>query len=155
MTLIGGLPAHPLIIHAVVVLLPLAALGSLLLALRPAWRRRFGVVVLLITVAGVGAVPLAVATGEQLHAVLGDNPLIIEHEHRADTLLPYAIAFGMLVLATVLLGYRADVDGAGVGLRRVTIALSVLAFVAGAVVTGLVVWIGDAGSQAVWQGVVR
>jgi hypothetical protein len=114
MTLIGGVPAHPLIIHAVVVLLPLAALGSLLLAIRPAWRRRFGVVVLLITAAGVGAVPLAVATGEQLQAVLpGGNPLILEHVRRALTLQPYAIAFGVLVLATVLLDYRAGADGRG------------------------------------------
>ena len=41
--LINGLPVHPLVVHAVVVLLPLAALGTIALAVRPAWRRPYGV----------------------------------------------------------------------------------------------------------------
>ena len=36
--LINGLPVHPLVVHAVVVLVPLAALGTIAIALRPAWR---------------------------------------------------------------------------------------------------------------------
>ena len=36
-------------------------------------------------------------------------------------------------------------------LQRVTVITGVLAALAGLVVTGLVVWIGHAGSAAVWQ----
>jgi hypothetical protein len=173
MTLIGGLPAHPLIIHAVVVLLPLAAVGTLAIAARPTWRRSLGVPVFLIALVGVLAVPVATKTGDQLKDVLGgDDPMIEVHEARADRLLPFAVGFLVLLLAALLLGHRADraartnrthradrthhaEAAAGAKLQsRVTSAVAVLAALAGLLVAGLVVWIGDAGATAVWHPVV-
>ena len=66
MLTLGGVPAHPLVVHAVVVLLPLAAVGTLLVVARPLWRQQLGVWVLLLALAGVAAVPVATQTGEQL-----------------------------------------------------------------------------------------
>ena len=106
---IGDLPAHPLIVHGVVVLLPLAALGALLMALMPSLRRRLGVAVLLLAAAGVGAVPLATRTGDELKAALPpNNPLIEAHKQRGDELLPYALAFGIAVVLLVIAGRLAD-----------------------------------------------
>ncbi|GAA4243047.1 DUF2231 domain-containing protein [Dactylosporangium darangshiense] len=34
---INGLPVHPLVVHAAVALLPLAAIGVIAIAVRPAW----------------------------------------------------------------------------------------------------------------------
>ncbi|MBC8092563.1 MAG: hypothetical protein H7Y15_11605, partial [Pseudonocardia sp.] len=47
MLTLDGVPLHPLVIHAVVVLLPLAAVGTLAMAVRPVWRRSLGVPTLL------------------------------------------------------------------------------------------------------------
>src|SRR5690348_13138905 len=166
MLTVGGIPAHPLVVHAVVVILPLAALGTLAIAARPAWRRQLGVWVLLLGIVGVGAVPLAKQTGEQLEHVIGANPLIKIHEQRADTLLFPALIFLVLLAAAVLVGRRADVasgDSPGAAhvatadratLQRTTTILGTLAALAGLVVIALVVWIGHAGSTAVWSGVV-
>jgi hypothetical protein len=158
---LGGLPAHPLVIHAVVVLLPLSAAGAVAVAARPRWRRNFGVPVFLVALVGVLAVPLATTTGDQLKDALGGGgPLVEIHEHRADQLLPFAVAFVVLLLATLLLGRRADRAGtAGDGAAqvrtqtRLATSAGVLAAVAGVLVTGLVVWIGDAGATAVWSGI--
>ena len=48
-----GLPAHPLIVHATVVLVPLGALLVLLHAVWPAARRRLGVVTPLVALVGL------------------------------------------------------------------------------------------------------
>lgn len=168
MLTVDGIPAHPLVVHAVVVLLPLAVVGTLLLVARPAWRRQLGVWVLLLAVAGVAAVPVATQTGEQLQQALGGGgPLVQVHEERAETLLLPALAFLVLLAATVLLGRRADAAAAAEGpgaahalssrtspLRWVTVVVGVLAALAGLAVVGLVVWIGHSGSVAVWSGVV-
>jgi hypothetical protein len=155
---VNGLPLHPLVVHAVVVLLPLAALGAVLIAARPALRRSFGVPVLLIALVGVGAVPIATRSGDALHFALGPaNPLIEIHEHRGDQLLPYALVFLVLLTVTVISGVRTDraaPAGTVATTARVTVVAGVLAAVAGIVVTGLVVWIGDSGATAVWQGVL-
>ncbi|WP_028923425.1 DUF2231 domain-containing protein [Pseudonocardia acaciae] len=161
MTLIGGLPAHPLIVHGVVVLLPLAAVGTLVVAARSTWRRSLGVPVFLIALLGVGLVPIATKTGDQLEHVLGGtNPQIQVHEARADRLLPFALIFLVLLLITLLLGWRADraADTGDAGTARtqarLTTTASVLAALAGVLVAGLVVWIGEAGATSVWDHVV-
>jgi hypothetical protein len=161
---VDGIPAHPLVVHAVVVLLPLAAVGTLLVVAQPLWRRQLGVWVLLLALAGVAAVPVATQTGEQLQQALGGGgPLVEIHEERAETLLVPALIYLVLLAATVIVGRRADAqsgDAPGAAhavatrtgsLQRVTLILGVLAALAGIVVTGLVVWIGHAGSVAVWQ----
>jgi hypothetical protein len=167
MLTVGGIPAHPLVVHAVVVLLPLAAVGALLVVARPAWRRQLGVWVLLVALAGVAAVPVATQTGEQLeHALGGGDELIAIHEERAETLLLPALVFLVLLAVTVFVGRRADAlvraDGPGAAhavasdpttLQRVTAITGVLAALAGLAVTGLVVWIGHAGSAAAYAGV--
>lgn len=107
---IFGLPAHVLLVHAVVVLLPLSALCAAALAVRPAWRRRYGWPVLLLSAAAVGAVPLTQKAGEQLQAKMAalGNPLIQQHSDLGGTLLPYAIAFLVAVVALVIAGKLGD-----------------------------------------------
>jgi hypothetical protein len=163
MLTVDGIPAHPLVVHAVVVFLPLAAVGTLLVVARPLWRRQLGVWVLLLAAGGVFAIPVATRTGEQLRESLGGgSPLVEIHEERAETLLIPALIYLVLLAATVFAGRRADaaVDGPGAAhatrsnagtLQRVTVVTGVLAALAGLAVTGLVVWIGHSGSAAVWQ----
>jgi hypothetical protein len=178
---IGGLPAHPILVHAVVVLLPLAALGGLIIALRARWRRRFGPAVLLLTAVGVAAVPLATTTGNQLKAVLPPNAAINRHADLGNNLLPFALAFGVAVLLLLIAGRLADrersADGAATGgtapaagglggeagadggvrvtrtWRRVAIVAAALVVVTGVAATVQVVRVGHSGSVAVWQGV--
>lgn len=161
MTTIDGIPLHPLVVHAVVVLLPLAALGAVVIAVRRSWRRTLGIPVLLVALAGVAAVPMATATGGQLWMALGgQNPLVGVHAQRAATLLPFAVGFLVLLAAAVLTELataRAEAGShsavATATRTRLTAGLAVLAALAGLVVAGLVVWIGHAGSSAVWQGI--
>jgi hypothetical protein len=175
MLTVDGIPAHPLVVHGVVVLLPLAAVGTLLVVARPVWRRQLDVWVLLLALGGVASVPVATRTGDELKRALGGGGELVEiHEQRGDTLLLPAVLFLVLLAVTVVAGRRADgsavADGAGSrhavaagtatrtaagtgSWQRVTLITGVLAAVAGLVVTGLVVWIGHSGSAAVYSGV--
>jgi hypothetical protein len=106
---VAGLPAHPLLVDAVAVLLPLAAVCSVGLAVHRGVRRRFGWPVLVLTAVGVLAVPLAEATGEQLRNHLpAPDPLLARHEALGELLLPYALGFGVAVLLLVVAGKLAD-----------------------------------------------
>lgn len=106
---VDGLPAHPLLVDAVAVLLPLAALCSVGLALHRRLRRRFGWPVLALTGVAVIAVPLAEATGRQLrdHTTV-TSPILARHEQLGGQLLPYALGFGVAVLFLLVAGRLAD-----------------------------------------------
>jgi hypothetical protein len=162
MWVIDGIPLHPLVVHAVVVLLPLAALGAVVIAISRALRRSLGLPVLLVALAGVASVPMATTTGEQLFLALGgQNPLVAEHQQRASWLLPVAVAFLVLLAAgvlTELAAVRAEVGAhaapAATPTRyRVATGLTALAALVGLGAAAVVAWVGHAGSAAAWQGI--
>lgn len=156
MLTVAGLPLHPLVVHAVVVLLPLAALGAVAMALRAVWRPALGVPTLLVALGGVLAVPVATRSGWQLRSAMGDDsPLVLEHAARASALLPVAVLFLALLAAAVVVERTAlPAVRAAPWRARLVVVLAGSAAVVGTAVTGLVVWIGHSGATAVWQGVL-
>jgi predicted membrane protein DUF2231 len=98
---IAGLPLHPLIVHATVVVVPTAALTVLLAAVWPGFRRWAGVLPLALSVAALVLDPLTTSSGESLEQQVGSNALIEKHSHLADGLLPWLIA--LVVMAGALL----------------------------------------------------
>src|SRR4051794_7414731 len=95
-----GLPTHALIVHATVVLLPLAALAVLLHALWPAARRRLGVVTPVLAGVALVLTPLSTASGETLEHQVARSALIHRHAELADGLLPWTL--GLFVVAAGL-----------------------------------------------------
>jgi MFS superfamily sulfate permease-like transporter len=117
---INGLPLHPLLVHAVVVLLPLAAVGSIIIAVVPKWRRRYWLPVLALAVLGIGAVPITQQAGEALYnSIKGSPPGLAHHRDLGNALLPYAIAFGVMLALLLVVGRIADRERATGGVRAV------------------------------------
>jgi hypothetical protein len=68
---IGGLPVHSLVVHAVVVLVPLVALGAILMAFWPSFSRRFGTLIVVVAAGAAAATVVAKESGEQLAGRVG------------------------------------------------------------------------------------
>ncbi|HTK66618.1 MAG TPA: hypothetical protein VL595_29860 [Pseudonocardia sp.] len=125
MSTINGLPAHVILVHAVVVLVPLSAVFLLLIAFWPAARQRLYVVAAVLSAVTLAFVPLTTAAGEWLEHHLPRTPLIRAHTQIADYMLPWAIGLFVVTLAVAareLLRLRAVSDaparvpaGAGAG----------------------------------------
>jgi hypothetical protein len=165
-TQISGLPAHVLLVHVVVVLIPLTALVLVGSAIWPGWVRRLGVVLPLLALATLISVPLTTHAGEWLEAHTASTPLLRRHTELGDSLLPWAVA--LFVLSTALWWWQrrtpapgaeaaaaATTTGTGraAALRRpIRIAAVVLCAV---VATGAVIQVyrvGDSGAKAAWTG---
>ncbi|MEI4273737.1 DUF2231 domain-containing protein [Klenkia sp. LSe6-5] len=140
-----GLPAHPLIVHATVVLVPLGALLVLLHALWPAARARLGIVTPLVALVGLVLTPLSTESGENLERMVGRSELIEEHAHLADGLLPWMIGLFVMAVVVHLLGRRPATS------KALGVAAAVLAVVAVVGVTQQVVRIGHSGAEATWS----
>ena len=166
-TFVSGLPLQPLIVHAVVVLLPMAVLGAVLIAVWPAIRARWAWPVVVLTVAAVVAIPLATSTGEGLEHNLPRTPALAAHAELGDQLLVFAAPLLVCVFALAFLdgrrrGVAAPASGPGTmaapaatsGRTRVTAVLVAVLTVAFAVVCGVQVFrIGDSGARAAWGDV--
>lgn len=141
--LVNGLPVHTLVVHAVVVLVPLAALGAIAIAVRRPWRRRYGVLVAIAAALGAALTPVATASGEALERRVG-NPGT--HAALGDQLIWFVIPLLVLVLALVALDRRGPTRSSA-SLLQVVAALVVVAALA---TTVQVVRIGDSGARAAW-----
>jgi|SRR6478735_7842465 hypothetical protein len=150
---INGLPLHPLVVHAAVVLVPLAALAVIAFVV-PTWRWLARWPALALAALAAGSVQLAAMTGDSLKRQVGPSALIQTHEMWAGRLEAATwvlaaltlLAFWTLPHVTRLTGGRDK--GARVGvLERPLLVVLPLCAVA---VMVLVVLTGDAGARAVW-----
>jgi glucan phosphoethanolaminetransferase (alkaline phosphatase superfamily) len=152
---IFGLPMHILVVHAVVVLVPLCAVGAVLMLVSATWRERLRwVEVVLLTVAAVSAF-VAKQSGESLKAHLGTfTNASLERHVTLGTKAPWIVlAFWALTVAWLVLdARRADDPDASVSEATVRV-LGVLAVVAAVGATTWVVLTGDAGSRSIWGNV--
>ncbi|KQV76101.1 hypothetical protein ASC61_14420 [Aeromicrobium sp. Root344] len=143
-----GLPLHPLIVHATVVVVPLAALTVLLAALWPRFRAWSGPLPMGLSLVGLALVPLSTSTGETLERHVAHSALVERHTELAGGLLPWML--GLAIVASA--NYAAHRRGRG---RRpvhgsIPMVLAVLAVVAAAGTTVQVVRIGESGAKAAW-----
>ena len=143
---IAGLPLHPLVVHAVIVLLPLACLGAVLVAIKPAWNRKYGWLVLACTVVATGSAFVAKESGEKLASRVGWPEDHIEWGER----IPLA-SLVLLVLVAVLWWLDRSHPEARTGLAKAVAVLSVLA---AAACLALAILAGHSGATAVWQPIV-
>lgn len=154
---VAGLPLHPLLVHAVVVLLPLTVIAVLLTQFWPAARRRLGIVTPLAALVVLVLVPITVAAGQSLARVVGPLPAVQTHQNYGTMLLPWAVAL-FLVAAAQWVWFRWGVPRYRAARSSLATAAPVVLAVASVVVgvgsLVLIVLIGDSGARAVWGGML-
>ncbi|MDQ1702618.1 MAG: hypothetical protein QOF57_1870 [Frankiaceae bacterium] len=165
-TVVGGLPAHILLVHALLVFVPLSALLTVVHAAWPAAGRRLGVVTPLFALVTLVLVPITTHAGEWLRDNLPGGvatPAIQRHLQLGDGLLPYV---AVLFLVSVAVWWYArttraappvfgDVRRDGMRGRSATVGVTLIALVVSAATVFQLYRIGESGSKAVWGFVVQ
>jgi hypothetical protein len=167
-----GVPAHPLLVHAAVVFIPLQILAAYAYGLVPFTRRYVGWAVLALAVLGPVTAFVAKESGEKLEERFIRNGVtdltdINEHADFADVLFWFTLGLGVLMLAMLWLTRRpaappaaTDADDAAsapaavAGVARLLSLVVIVAVVAVGVGTGYYVFkTGDTGAHMAWGGI--
>jgi hypothetical protein len=149
-----GLPAHPLLLHAPVILIPILAMAVVAGVARPAWRRRYGVGVAALAIVALGSTFLAAGAGEkfkdQRDAMRarfggGEDPALHRHAELAGTLRVIMVVAVIAIVALVVLDRMA----------RAIPAAAITGLAVAALITSLLagVWTvrtGHAGAKVTW-----
>jgi hypothetical protein len=159
---INGLPAHVLLVHAVVVLVPLAALMLVASAIWPAARAKLGFLTPAVALVALILVPITTHAGHWLQDHLHNNfghtdPQILHHAHLGAQLLWWVIPLFVVSAGMWAIGRRYDLvwrPADGPDRRALPVwVTAVIALVAVGVAVGTLVWvvrIGESGSRAIW-----
>jgi hypothetical protein len=153
MTTITGIPAHALLVHAIVVLAPLTALLEILCAIWPAARRRLVWLVLAFAAVNLVLTPLTTDAGQWL---LGQrrrvSAVLQTHAERGEWMIYFSVALLVVAIALVVLNWLTSRSNNPRTAATVFVAVLALAVGVSSIVT--VVLIGDSGAHSVWGGAV-
>jgi len=136
-------------VHAVVVLVPLSAIGAVIMAISRTFSRRFGTIVVIL--AGIGAAASLVAkfSGQELAKRVGEP----EEHASLGNVLPY-FAIGLFVLVLVL--WLVDRGIPANKSRPLWLVVFAVIVVIGAIVaTWWTIRVGDSGARAVWEQIIK
>ena len=147
--LVNGIPVHPLVVHAAVVLVPLTALGLIAMAIWPRFAARYGWLVVGSALSATLASFAAKQSGEALEDRVGEPAF--DHADLGETM---PIVAGVMLIAVVvlwLIDRNAPTDGSTGrrGLRTVAAVVGVI------IALGNLYWVfqvGDSGAKSVWLG---
>jgi cytochrome b involved in lipid metabolism len=146
MDLITGLPVHPLVIHAVVVLVPLAAIGALLVIFIPKFRITYSPLVLIAVLLGTVTAFIATQSGEALSERVG---LPKSHATHGERLSYVVLAFAILFTLWFLLERTNWIKGTIA--NPVKTVLKVLIPTIAVLSSVLTVLAGHSGAEASWR----
>ena len=145
-----GLPAHPLIVHGVVVLLPLAAILTIVVAIFPKARRHYAPLALGLALVSVLLTGLAQGSGESLEEKVDETESVEAHTDAGESVLPWAIGLAVVAAAITAaepLSRKFDKLTPTV----VTSTAVALALVTGVGATYTVIDVGHSGAKSVWE----
>lgn len=158
---IFGLPAHPLLVHAPVLLIPLCAIGAIWMVVSPTWRHKIGWIVVVLAGGAVVASQLAAGSGEALQDALHkDTALVERHADLGETFVWFALVFFLAVLALMVWDtmQRRKAAAAGeepdlhlLGRSGVAVALGAVVVVTALGASFRVYQVGHSGAKSVWQ----
>lgn len=157
MLLIGGLPAHILLVHGVVVFGPLAGLGAVIYGLARPTRRYLAWPLGALALILAPLTLVAASAGEQLQATRGATDAIQAHARQGDILKVTAVVFFFLVLLMLAatftpLAERIPALAALQRYRPARVAALAVGVLAGLFVIYQSVITGHSGSFSVWGG---
>ncbi|RLP92055.1 DUF2231 domain-containing protein [Micromonospora sp. CV4] len=157
-----GIPAHPLVLHAAVVFVPLLALLTVAYALVAPVRPHTRWVLGLLAVGAPLAALFAKLSGDAFFDRMRSAnritpefvPTIEAHQQFGDITLWATIGLAIVALALVRFvpPRAAEASATGGNGRVLTLSLQVLSLVAAGVALYYVIRTGDSGAKAVWTG---
>ena len=145
-----GLPLHPLIIHAVVVLVPLSALGVIFLLVFPRFAPTFSPLILILLITSTVAGFIAENSGQSLSNRVGYPG---DHAEQGERLAKLILLFTLLYITWFVI-YRKSIKfkSADKLLKR---GLSVLLLLTAIASTTLTFIVGHSGAKASWEDRIK
>lgn len=146
-----GLPAHPLLVHLPLVLVPVSAVFAIIALVVRRHRRRLVWCAALLSGVALVSAQLAIASGEALDARVKRTDLVRRHTAAGDNVRIFAFILFVALLVLAVLP-RSRWGGAGARRQHVATVAACFAVAAAAVASVVtIVVVGHSGAKAVWN----
>jgi hypothetical protein len=154
-----GIPAHPLLIHAAVIFIPLLLVGAIVYAAWPPFHPRISWAVLALAIIAPFSALFAKLSGQDLRNQLISKKLttppvlakIDQHNGYGNNTFWWTVGLGVFTLALMAYYMRLKKTEAGIP-TAIRAGATVVAVILGVIVGYYVFKTGDTGAHIVWAG---
>ncbi len=142
---INGLPMHALVVHGVVVLLPLMAIVTAVVAFKPGWREKAAWWVVAADAVVTVMTFVAIQSGKTFQKRLGGE-VAVDHGNTGKLMIWFALALLVAAVLVAVVGRSGGSTATGVAALTAVVGLAAIAWT---------VKTGDSGAKAVWESVIQ
>jgi uncharacterized membrane protein len=157
-----GLPAHPLLVHLPVVLIPLSGIIAIVFAFKTAWLDRYGWHLAILSFVGAIGGVLAAGSGEGLETIQRNAGETItaaaeDHFELGETARNMGLLFFLVVFVVVAVRWYARKQGESAGIwskvntKAGAIVMAVVLVLSAGAATYSISKAGHQGAKLVWQ----
>jgi glucan phosphoethanolaminetransferase (alkaline phosphatase superfamily) len=156
-TTVMGIPAHPLMVHVPVILVPLCALAAILM-IRPSWRARIGWIAVVLSGAALLFTQLAIGSGEALEESVKETRLVEQHTEMGESGRPWVFLLFVGLVVVMVLGIRLTRRAAASGTSlapnpTAVLVVAIMTALVGIMASYQIYRIGHSGAKATWADV--
>jgi len=144
-----GLPLHSLVVHAAVVLVPLVAVGAIVMAFSSRFSRRYGILIVLVAFGALFATVLAGHTGEQLQVAL--SKAVGKHGTMGQSAKYIVFVFVAFLTGLYYLDWRIGRPGKRKKRGTLEYVVATLTGIAALVSIYWIIDVGHSGAKLVWS----
>lgn len=146
-----GIPAHPLLVHIPIILVPVTAVFALLAVAVQRHRRRLAWFAAALTTIALISAQFAIGSGQALQDRVKDEELVRRHVEIGDQVRLY-LALLLVVLVVLAMLPHGTWSGQHAQRRRTAVAVvSLLVAVAAVANVVVIIQVGHSGAKAVWN----
>ena len=149
---LGGIPAHPLLVHIPVVLVPLVFVAVIIASIKPSWHKTFSIPIFALSIVVFFGSFLAKESGEHLEEAMHEESSLLEkHTGYGDKFMLIALVLLLIVAMWSIYGklFR-DSSKKIFNSNPIRIALSTITILFLAFSSYFVYLTGHSGAKSVW-----
>ncbi|MEO6712538.1 MAG: DUF2231 domain-containing protein [Mycobacteriales bacterium] len=148
-----GIPAHPLLAHLPLILVPLAAITSVVAVGFQRHRKRLAWAAAGVMALALASVQVANASGESLERRVEDSDLLRNHISTGNTLRIFSVLLFVFLLVLAVLPQSSWTPQRAQRRRAAVAGVSLVVVILSIVCLVVVVRVGHSGTKSVWDGI--
>jgi uncharacterized membrane protein len=149
---VNGVPTHPLVVHAAIVLVPLVLACLIVFSFKKKWHSTFAIPTLVLAFGGLVASWLAEESGGSLEERIKETNLVEEHAELGENFVIIAFILFIFVAIWAFIGWRnrnkTEISKNDLYIR---IAVSIVAILIAGYASFAIYEVGHSGAKSVWE----
>lgn len=149
---VNGIPTHPLVVHAAIVLVPLVLICLIVCSFKKKWHSAYAIPTLVLAFGALATSWLAEESGGSLEERVKESSLSEKHAELGENFVTIAFILFVVVAIWAFFAWKnRNVEESSKNQSYIRIAISIIAILIAGYATYSIYEVGHSGAKSVWN----